>query len=153
MKLVPVLQTEEENLRFLKNPNCADTVYKMMEFYRKHGFEEPWMGYCAEIDGELVGSCGFKGRPANRGGNKIVEIAYVTFEQFRQQGYATQMCQSLIELSLKTDASLKITARTLPEKSYSVRILKKMEFLCTGTIIDHDGIEVWEWEYRPSNSQ
>ena len=69
-------------------------------------------------------------------------------EKYRQQGVGTRICKQLVELSLATDASVRITARTLPEKNYSTRILEKNNFVLLGFVTDPEDGEVWEWEYK-----
>jgi len=69
-------------------------------------------------------------------------------EPFQNQGIGTQICKELVELSLKTNSSIKITARTLPENNFSTKILKKNNFVFVGMVNDPEDGEVWEWEYR-----
>ena len=92
----------------------------------------------------MIGSAGFNGQPVVG----KVEIAYGTFERFRQKGLGTEICQLMVELSIKTDPSVVITARTLPDKNYSTRILEKNSFELLGTVIEKEDGEVWEWEYK-----
>jgi hypothetical protein len=54
----------------------------------------------------------------------------------------------LVELSRETDPSIKITARTLPEKNFSARILEKNNFIFVGRVCDPDDGEVWEWVFN-----
>ena len=65
----------------------------------------------------------------------------------QQKGIGTQIAKTLVELSLKTDPSVRITAQTLKEENYSVRILRSNNFKLIGTAMDEDEGEVWEWEY------
>jgi ribosomal-protein-alanine N-acetyltransferase len=145
MELVPIYKTPEENADFINNPLYDDTIYMILDFYKKIGFVPPWICYYARQDGILVGSAGFKGAPVNG----TVEIAYGTIEKCRKQGVGAIMCKRLVELSLKTDPSVRITARTLPENNFSTRILEKNNFVMTGTVIDPEDGEVWEWEFSP----
>ena len=144
MKFLLIKERLEENKEFVNNPLCRETIYMTIDFYKKIGFAPPWICYYAEQNGELVGSAGFKGKPINN----TVEIAYGAFEKYRNKGIATEICRQLVELSLKTDPSVKITARTLPEKNFSTRILEKNHFVFTGVINDPEDGEVWEWEYK-----
>jgi RimJ/RimL family protein N-acetyltransferase len=109
-----------------------------VDFYNRIGFNPPWIGYYVKRKDHIVGSAGFKGKP--RSGK--IEIAYGTFERFRHKGYGAEMCRLLVELSLKTDPSVMITARTLPEKNYSSRILEKNGFELLGNVIDEEDGEV-----------
>ena len=147
MKLLSIYQTISENSIFAKNPLCNETLNMSIEFYTKVGFNPPWICYYVEENGELVGSAAFKGKPINN----TVEIAYGTMEAHRQKGVGTRICKLLVELSLATDPSVRITARTLPENNYSTRILQKNNFVLLGTVNDPEDGDVWEWEYKVKN--
>ena len=144
MNLLPIKRTLEENEAFANNPLCKETLGMCIEFYKRVGFNPPWICYYAEENGELMGSAAFKGRPVNN----RVEIAYGTFENQRQKGIGTKICQRLVELSLATDPSIRITARTLPEHNYSTKILEKNKFILLGIVNDPEDGDVWEWEYK-----
>ena len=143
LELIPIKQTIEENQEFINIENGQEGLYMTIEYYKAIGFNPPWIGYYAKINDSLVGSAGYKGQPVN---NKI-EIAYGTFPNFRKQGIGTEICKELVDLALKTDPSLIITARTLPENNYSTKILKKNNFKLVGTVWDKDDGNVWEWVY------
>ncbi len=144
MQLIPINERLEDNEAFANNPLCQETIHMTIDFYKKVGFEQPWIGYYAEDNGDLVGAAGFKGPPING----TVEIAYGTFEKNRNQGIGTTICKHLVGLSLKADPSIKITARTLPEENFSTRILKKNNFKFMGTVNDPEDGEVWEWLFE-----
>jgi len=143
MELIPIKKSFEENDRFVSNPDCRDILQMSVDYYNKVGYSPPWIGYFAQKDGYLVGSAGFKGRPKNG----RVEIAYGTFELYRRNGYGTEICKLLVELALKTDPTIIVTARTLLERNYSTRILEKNSFQLLGKVIDEEDGEVWEWQY------
>ena len=119
-----------------------------VDFYKRVGFTPPWIGYYVKLNNELVAAGGFKGKPVNG----VVEIAYGTFPNFRQQGIGTAVCKKLVELSLQTDPLVRITARPLPEKNYSTSILEKNNFICLGVVQDPEDGAVWEWEYTEPKS-
>jgi [ribosomal protein S5]-alanine N-acetyltransferase len=144
MKLIPIKETFEENEEFIDHPLCQDILPMSVDYYKKIGYVAPWIGYFAQHNGKLVGSAGFKGAPVN---GKI-EIAYGTFEEFQNQGMGTEICKQLVEISLQTDPSVKITARTLENDSYSAKILINNHFTAVGTVIDPEDGEVWEWVYE-----
>ena len=144
LELIPIKQTIEENQELINIENGQEEgLYMTIEYYKAIGFNPPWIGYYAKINDSLVGSAGYKGQPVN---NKI-EIAYGTFPNFRKQGIGTEICKELVDLALKTDPSIIITARTLPENNYSTKILKKNNFKLVGTVWDKDDGNVWEWVY------
>jgi RimJ/RimL family protein N-acetyltransferase len=144
MELLPIKEKAEENEEFINNPLCGESIYMTLNFYKKVGFVPPWIGYYAKQDGNLVGAAAFKGQPING----MVEIAYGVFEKHQKQGVGTAICKQLVELSLKTDSSVKITARTLPEKNYSTRILEKNDFFFNGIVNDPEDGDVWEWVFK-----
>lgn len=144
MKLIPIKQTIEENEQFLNNAEISDSVQQTVDFYKKVGFNPPWICYCVRKDNMIVGMAGFKGQPAD----EKVEISYGTNEQFRQKGIGGEVCKMLVELSTRTNPSVIITARTLPEQNYSTRILENNDFELLGIVIDEEDGEVWEWKYK-----
>jgi len=144
MTLLPIKETMKENEVFAKNPLCNESLSMCIDFYKRVGFDPPWICYYAEENGELIGNAAFKGRPINN----TVEISYGTMESHRQRGIGTRICKQLVELSLITDPSVRNTARTLPEKNYSTRILEKNNFILLGFATDPEDGEVWEWEYK-----
>ena len=146
MTLSPIAQTLETNSAFTDNPDCTAHLTMMVGFFERVGFNPPWIGYITLRDGEPVGVAAFKGKPTNG----KVEIAYGTIDRFQRQGVSTTSCRLLVELAQQTDPSVTITARTLPGKNASTRILEKNGFALLGTVQDEEDGEVWEWEYQKS---
>jgi [ribosomal protein S5]-alanine N-acetyltransferase len=144
MRLLPIAQYLHENTDFASDANLNEILTMTLDFYTRVGFYPPWICYFVEDDDVLVGSAGIKGKPIN---GKI-EIAYGTFERFQHRSIGTKICRALVELSLVTDPSIIITARTLPTENFSTRILKKNNFVLLGEVMDpEDGI-VWEWKFQ-----
>jgi [ribosomal protein S5]-alanine N-acetyltransferase len=144
MTLLPIKENIEENDEFERNPLCQESLAMSINFYKSVGYCPPWIGYYAMLNDQLVGCAAFKGRPVDG----KVEIAYATFEMHQHKGVGTKICKQLVDLSLKTDPSVIITARTLPEKNFSTRILEKNDFKLNGVVNDLDDGDVWEWEYQ-----
>lgn len=145
MQLLPLDLNELKNSRFLSNPECVEILNVYPEYYKKIGYTPPWIGYFATLDGqEVVGCGGFKGGPREG----TVEIAYGTFEGFEGNGIGTGICRQLVELSIRTNPSIRITARTLSDWGASARILKRNGFISLGLVMDPEDGEVWEWEWQ-----
>ena len=141
--LVPINEHPEQNGKLLAYPQCIESLDMTCEFYKRVGFYPPWIGYFAGCGDELVGCAAFVGRPIDG----TVEIAYATFEKYQRQGFATAICKILVDLALKTDSTLRVTAHTLCEENYSTKVLRRNRFSLVGTInVPEDG-DVWEWEY------
>ena len=111
------------------------------EHFEKVGFCPPWVGYIAFAGETPVGACAFKTPPKDG----AVEISYATFEEFREQGYATAMVQGMIDLASGTDANVAITAHTLPGNSASTGVLTKLGFVRVGDVMHPEDGMVSEW--------
>ena len=146
MELLPIQERLEDNAEFLTRPECAASLEMTVKYIASLGYHPPWIGYYASQHGELVGTAAFKGRP----GSGRVEIAYGTFDDHQGKGVGGAICTALVKLSLDTDPSVVITARTLPEENHSTRILRKNGFVLEGVVMDDDDGEVWEWVRKGS---
>ncbi len=144
MELLPIKEHLHENQQFAANPDCNDSLGMCIDFYKRVGFNPPWICYYVQLDGQLVAAAAFKGKPVD---NKV-EIAYGTFQKHQNKGVGTKIADTLVKLALKTDPLVRVTAQTLKEENYSTRILRKNNFVIIGTAIDEDEGEVWEWEYQ-----
>jgi len=142
LRLFPIKEFLHENAKFEDHPGCRETLEMSVMFYSRVGYVVPWIGYYASLEGEWVGSGGFKGRPIEG----RVEIAYGTFPSFQHKGIGALICKELVQMARKADPTVKIMARTLMEESYSTKILKKNGFVFRGVVVDVDDGDVWEWE-------
>ena len=78
---------------------------------------------------ELLGMCGFKGRPGQSGS---VEIGYSILSQFRNKGYATEAASRLVDWAFGHANVTEVCAETLPHLMQSIRVLEKNGFSFTG---------------------
>lgn len=111
------------------------------DWYARVGYEPPWIGYVAFDGQECVGMCGFKTAPIDG----AVELAYGTAPAHERKGYATQMARQLVEMARARDATVQVTAQTLPEFSASTSILKKLGFAHVRDVQHPEDGLVWEW--------
>ena len=145
IQLISIDVDPSKNIRFVPNPHCMEILKVYPEYYKKVGYNQPWIGYFVTEDGiEIIGACGYKGKPKD---GKI-EIAYGTFKKYEGKGIGSEMCLQLVLLSLKTNPSIRIMARTLEDNYKSIKVLKKNRFECIGKVQDEDDGEVLEWEYK-----
>lgn len=142
MILLPIELDETKNTRFAGNPECVEVMEVYPGYYKKVGYNKPWIGYFASEDGsEIIGCGGYKGRPKEG----KVEIAYGTFKKYEGRGIGTEICWQLVLMAEQTDPTLRIMARTLPENNASCSILRRNGFECLGAVMDEEDGEVWEW--------
>ncbi len=120
----------------------AEILTATAAMYRSTGFEPPWIGYIAMHDDEPVGTCAFKCAPEDG----KAEIAYFTFPDFENRGFATAMARQLVDMARAAVPSIVVTAQSLPVKNFSNRILENLGFRQVGTAMDADAGEVWEWQ-------
>lgn len=78
---------------------------------------------------EVVGICGFKGRPSPAGS---VEIGYSVLSQHRGQGYATEAVARLVRWAFGHHNVVEVCAETLPHLQASIRVMKNNGFVLTG---------------------
>ncbi len=147
VELIPIQEQLAENPYFANNLHCQESLYQTIAFYKKVGYQPPWISYYAQLADTLVGCGAFKGAPQNN----TVEIAYGTFEPYQQKGIGAAICKELVQLALRTEPTVNITARTLPENNYSTRILEKNGFRFSGQVMDPEDGEVWEWVYQKNS--
>jgi RimJ/RimL family protein N-acetyltransferase len=79
--------------------------------------------------GELIGICGFKGRPDQSGS---VEIGYSILADYRRKGFATEAVLRLVGWAFSHHNVHEVSAETLPHLSQSIRVLEKNGFEYTG---------------------
>lgn len=123
-----------------------DVASQIKLFLSKIGDTHEWGCYlAANGQQQIVGTCGFKGKPD---GNGQVEIAYFTFPPFQGCGYATAMATALIGRARDAKCVHAVIAHTLPESNASTRVLQKvgMQFVSKHTDPE-DGL-VWQWSLR-----
>lgn len=78
---------------------------------------------------ELIGVCGFKGRPDESGS---VEIGYSILSCFQRMGFATEAVTSLVGWAFSHFNVNEVCAETLPHLTQSIRVLEKNGFEYTG---------------------
>ncbi len=85
-------------------------------------------------EAEVLGICGFKGRPSDVGS---VEISYSVLSQFRNQGYASEAVSRLVLWAFSHQNVKEVTAETLPHLRQSIGVLEKNGFIHTGPGSEH----------------
>jgi len=143
MRLIPIDQVPSAEITAAcgQSETTAQTVQMTLDLYARKGFEPPWIGYLAEVDGVCVGSCGFAGPPVNG----EAEIAYYTFPGHEGKGIASAMAAELIRMTRAVDRQHVLIAHTLPAEGPSTSILRKLSFECMGVIEHLEDGPVWKW--------
>lgn len=125
------------------------SVYSM-ERVRTHPNEEIWWQYLAVHKSEnlLIGAGGYKGGP-NRFG--VVEIGYEIAANYRNQGYATEFAQALIQFAFANETVKIVHAHTRAEPNASTHVLKKCGMQFVQELFDPEDGTIWQWKVsRPA---
>jgi [ribosomal protein S5]-alanine N-acetyltransferase len=141
MKLQVIKETDDNASELYVSADCQQVLSLYKDYYPKTGYNPPWVGYFVLMQNQVVGTCGFTGKP--RHGK--VEIAYWTFKQFEGQGVASFSCKELISIAWSNDSSLTITAKTAPEYNASTKILQKNGFDFKEIVQDEEIGDAWLW--------
>ena len=88
-----------------------------------------WYLLTIEKPSELVGLCGFNGRPDSLG---TVEISYSMLSCFQRQGFATEAVERLVGWAFSHHNVNEVCAETMPHLRQSIRVLEKNGFTRAG---------------------
>ncbi len=101
-------------------------------------------------DSTLVGDLGFGGKPQPQGAlaQDTLEIGYEVLTAYRNQGYATEAVEALVNFAFTQLEVLRIIAHTPENHLASIRVVEKlgMQNVETVTVSDLPGVNVFKWE-------
>lgn len=120
---------------------AREALQATQALYARIGYHEPWINYLAIADSIPVGLCGFTSPPVDG----RVEIAYFTFPEHETRGHAGRMAAALIDIARRHDPAVEITARTLPERAASHRVLERLGFGTVALLLHPEDGPVLEW--------
>jgi len=141
MELKPIELNIDKSETIYSSEDCQMLLNAYDDYYQKIGYNLPWVGYFVLRENEIVGSCGFTGKPKDG----KVEIAYWTFKEHEGQGIASFSCKTLVGISRLTDPAITITAKTAPEHNASSKILQNNGFTFTEIVQDEEIGDAWLW--------
>jgi [ribosomal protein S5]-alanine N-acetyltransferase len=106
--------------------------------------KQEWLAYLPVLRSEnmLVGSCGYKGNPANG----MVEIGYEVAEGYRGKGLATEIANALINHAMQKSGIDRVQAHTLAAENESCSVLKRCGMQKMEEIEDPGDGKIWRWE-------
>jgi RimJ/RimL family protein N-acetyltransferase len=131
---------------FVFTPQVEAVINATVEFYELSGYKTPWVSYLGLCAEKVVGVCSFKSAPKEN----QVEVAYFTFPEHENRGYASEMLQSLLKIANSKDSTIRVSARTLKDRNASHRVLEKCGFEASDVVVDPDDGEVLEWFHKQS---
>lgn len=126
-------------------PQARDAMEGTAVLYEAAGYQPPWVGYLADRDGDVVGSCAFIAPPAQG----RVEIAYHTFPEFEGRGIATEMVRQLVRMAREAAPEITVIAQTPTPEGSSARVLRALGFVQEGEFEHPDQGRVRQWALAP----
>jgi ribosomal-protein-alanine N-acetyltransferase len=148
MKLICIEEDGKVNANLTLSKFVKEMCAANVANYKRMGFKKPWTAFLAIEENKIVGTCAFKAPPANG----RVEIAYFTFPEFENQGFATKMATRLVELAQAVDKNIQVFAQTLAEANISTKILSGLKFKKVKEFVHPEDGQVWEWELPKAES-
>lgn len=115
-----------------------------IDIINRHPETKTWLLYIPILiaSNTLIGSCGFKGAPNDEG---VVEIGYEVAKDYRNNGFATEIVELLIQFAFDHENVTGILAETLTENNASIQVLKKCGFEYVEEIEHTEDGTVWKW--------
>jgi [ribosomal protein S5]-alanine N-acetyltransferase len=144
MQLRILQENEDKTAKLFQSADCQALLHIYDAYYPKAGFSLPWVAYLVLRQDQVIGTCSFTGTPKDG----KVEIAYWTFKEFEGQGIASFACKELIQIAQRAEPKITITAKTLPVKNASTRILEKNNFVYTEIVQDEEVGDAWLWTLK-----
>lgn len=114
------------------------TLLTLSKIHQPTGFES-WMIIEKETR-TIIGDVGFKGYHFIQ---NTCDLGYGIINEKRQQGYAYEACEAIVQWALAHEQLEAITAATHHDNIASIRLLKKLEFV---RIAEDEEFIYWELE-------
>lgn len=122
-------------------PQVPQAIGFTIDRLAAHPEEAEWLMHFFFVNGLLVGSGGYVGRP--RGG--IVEIGYEIAPGQQRKHYGTGAAAALVAKAFTSGEVKAVIAHTLPEDNPSTKVLERNGFSNEGEMKDAQQGTVWRW--------
>ncbi len=125
-------------------PEVFAWIRRMME---RHPGAPGWFTWFIVADGQLCGTCGYKGPPSADGS---VEIGYSVIPECQRRGIASNAVELLVARAFRDETVKAVRAETLADGTASQGVLRRCGFLAAGSYIDPEEGEILRFERRRS---
>ncbi|MEO8262251.1 MAG: GNAT family protein [Pseudolysinimonas sp.] len=122
-------------------PEFPEAIGFTIDRLQSHPHEADWWMHFFLVNGLLVGSGGFVGRP--RHGS--VEIGYEIAPGFRGKHYGTGAAAALVAKAFEAREVNSVVAHTLTHENPSTMVLERLGFANEGEVKDVQAGKVWRW--------
>ena len=122
-------------------PEFPEAIAFTIDRFTTHPHEAEWWMHYFFVNGLLIGSGGFVGRPRHG----AAEIGYEVAPGFRRRHYGTGAAAALTRKAFATGEVSSVIAHTLPHDNPSTMVLTRLGFTNEGEIKDPQQGVVWRW--------
>ncbi|MCW1967367.1 MAG: GNAT family N-acetyltransferase [Anaerolineae bacterium] len=115
--------------------NLAQARKHLTNYMRDSGDRHaPTWGIVLNEENKLIGTCGFHHISPYA---QNAEIGYTLTKAYWGRGLATEAVRAALDFGFKQAKLQQVTARTTPENTASARVLKKLGFRQTGSMLEY----------------
>jgi RimJ/RimL family protein N-acetyltransferase len=122
-------------------PEFPEAIGFTIQRLAMHPHEADWWMHYFLLNGVLIGSGGYVGRP-RRG---VVEIGYEIAPAFRGRRLGLGAASALMEHAFDTGEVESVIAHTLAVEGPSTKVLARLGFTNEAELQDESGTTVWRW--------
>jgi len=122
-------------------PEFPEAVGFTIDRLLSHPFEADWWMHYFLVNGLIVGSGGYVGRPKKR----VAEIGYEIAPGFRGRGLGLGAASALTEQAFDSGEVESVIAHTLPVENPSTKVLQRLGYSEDTVVTDAKGGTLWRW--------
>jgi len=122
-------------------PQFPEAIGFTIDRLAMHPHEADWWMHYFLVNGLIVGSGGFVGRPKKG----VVEIGYEIAPGFQGRRYGLGAAAALVEQAFDSGEVKSVIAHTLAIDNASTKVLERLEFENEAEIQDDAGVTLWRW--------
>lgn len=122
-------------------PQFPEAIGYTLEHIAMHPHESDWWMHYFLVNGLLVGSGGYVGRPKKG----VVEIGYEIAPGFRGRRFGLGAASALVEQAFDSGGVKSIIAHTLPVEDPSTKVLSRLGFANESEVQDAGGTTLRLW--------
>jgi ribosomal-protein-alanine N-acetyltransferase len=122
-------------------PQFPEAIGFTIDRLARHPHEADWWMHYFLVNGLIVGSGGFVGRPKKG----VVEIGYEIAPGFQGRRYGVGAASALVEQAFDSGEVKSVIAHTLAAQGPSTRVLERLGFANEEEFQDEQGVTLWRW--------
>jgi RimJ/RimL family protein N-acetyltransferase len=122
-------------------PQFPEAIGFTIDRLAMHPHEADWWMHYFLVNGLIVGSGGYVGRPKKG----VVEIGYEIAPGFQGRRYGLGAASALVEQAFDSGEVRSVIAHTLAVDNPSTKVLERLGFTHEDEFQDDAGVTLWRW--------